>query len=433
MNKIWIVAKSEFMRRVRSKGFILTTLLLPFALVLFGVFIVFISVSAFNEEQASTRTIAVIDETGALLSRLQDLSDESLQFVRPDEPADSLRQAVIDEVYDGYLVIPAGLVDGEGRVMYYTIDGGSAIFGDRVERELETAVEAQRLMQENISPEMLAFLNADVPVQVVKLTESGEEAGNTEFFMILGFIMGFLIFMMMIIYGSVVMQGVIDEKSSRVVEVIISSVKPFHLMMGKVLGIGAMGLTQMIAWSCLVMAGSVALGPILALFVDPSTMDLPDNPGTEEVLSEVGITIPTFSPEIFVWFVLYFLFGYLLYASFYATVGSIVESQQESQGWLLPLMLPVIIAMYTLMPQVESPHSTLAVVMSMLPLTSPISMIVRTAVADVPLWQILLSLLLLVGSFIAAIWVCSRIYRVGILMYGKKPNVKDVVRWFRYA
>lgn len=433
MNKIWIVAKSEFMRRVRSKGFILTTLLLPFALVLLGVFIVFISVSAFNEEEASARTIAVVDETGVLLEQLHTLSDERLQFVRPEEPVDALRQAIIDDVYDGFLVLPAGLVDGEGHVMYYTIEGGSSIFGDRVERQLESAVEAQRLVRENISPEMLAFLNADVPVQVVKLTETGEEAGNTEFFMVLGFIMGFLIFMMMIVYGSVVMQGVIDEKSSRVVEVIISSVKPFHLMMGKVLGIGAMGLTQVVVWSGLVMAGSVALGPILMLFIDPGTMNLPDNPGTEEVLREVGITIPTFSPEIFVWFVLYFLFGYLLYASFYATVGSIVESQQESQAFLLPLLLPVIVAMYTLMPQVQSPHSTLSVVMSMLPLTSPISMIVRAAVADVPLWQMLLSLLLLVGSFIGAIWVCSRIYRVGILMYGKKPNLKDLVRWFRYA
>ena len=151
------------------------------------------------------------------------------------------------------------------------------------------------------------------------------------------------------------------------------------------------------------------------------------------MLEAQGIALPTLSPWLLVWFVVYFLLGYLLFASIFAGVGAIVESQQESQSYTLPIMLPVIIAMYTLMPQVESPHSALAVTMSLVPLTSPISMLVRMAVADVPAWQVLLSVALLAATFVGAVWLVGRIYRVGILMYGKKPSLKDLVKWVRYA
>jgi ABC-2 type transport system permease protein len=162
-------------------------------------------------------------------------------------------------------------------------------------------------------------------------------------------------------------------------------------------------------------------------------LNVAEGASTEELLQAADITLPSFPPELFLWFALYFLGGYLLYASLYAAIGSMVESQQDAQSFLLPLLLPLIVAMYTLMPQVESPNSTLSVALSMIPLTSPISAIVRMAVADVPWWQTLLSLGLLFLSFVGVVWAAGRIYRVGILMYGKKPTLREMVRWIRYA
>ena len=433
MSKTWIVARSEYLRRVRSKAFILTTLLLPFAIAILLFVIVMLSISALNDDEV--RTVAVVDETDVLVSRLEAASDDGLRFTRAQAPADSLRTSVMGGELDGYLAIPAGIVEGEGRVTYYTSEGASLSLQDRLERRVEEAVEAERLARSDVAPDVLARLNADVPQRTVKLTEEGEEAGNTGFFIALGFGMGFLIFMMMIVYGGVVMQGVIEEKSSRVVEVIVSSVRPYQLMMGKVLGIGAMGLTQVLAWGLLIFAVSFFAGGLIALFIDPSQLPeaLPQNASTAQILEAQGIALPSISPWLFVWFAVYFLLGYLLFASIFAGVGAIVESQQESQSFTLPIMLPIIVAMYTLMPQIESPHSALAVTMSLFPLTSPISMLVRMAVVDVPFWQILLSVALLAATFLGTVWMTSRIYRVGILMYGKKASWKDLVKWVRYA
>ncbi len=431
MNKTWIVARSEYLRRVRSKGFVLTTLLLPLAIVVFLVVIILLAASAFEEDE--TRTIAVVDRTGVLEEALVAASDEAIRFVPAAETEAALREAVIAGTYDGYLVLPADVIEGDGQVAYYSAEGGGSIFENRLDRRIERVVEEERMRRRNIDPELIREVSSNVPLRMVKLTEQGEEAGSTGVFAALGFGMGFLIFMMMVIYGSVVMQGVIDEKSSRVVEVIVSSVRPFELMLGKVLGIGAMGLTQMVVWSALILAGSMASGAVVSLFLDPAQLNLPDSASTEEILQAANITIPTFPPELFVWFILYFLLGYLLYASLYAAVGSLVESQQDAQGFLLPLLLPIIVAMYTLVPQVESPNSTLSLVLSMIPLTSPISAVVRMAVTDVPWWQTLASLAILAATFLGVVWLAGRVYRVGILMYGKKPSPREVLHWLRQA
>jgi ABC-2 type transport system permease protein len=243
--------------------------------------------------------------------------------------------------------------------------------------------------------------------------------------------MGMLIVMMMLIYGSVVMQGVIDEKSSRVVEVVISAVKPFHLMLGKVIGIGAMGLTQLLFWSLLLLCISLAAGTVIAMFLDPAQYALSNTASTAQLLEAADISLPSFPASMFVWLVLYFLGGYLLYASLYAAIGSMVESQQDAQGFVIPVVLPIIVAMYTLVAQVENPDSTLSVTMSMIPLTSPVSALIRIAVTDVPVWQSILSLVLLFSSFLGVSWIAGRIYRVGILMYGKKPGLRELVRWIR--
>ncbi|QXD14170.1 ABC transporter permease [Rhodocaloribacter litoris] len=431
MHKIWIVLKSEFRRRVRTKWFILTTLLGPVALVAFFAIVGVVAVSSMED---GGRIVAVVDETGRLLPRLLVEPEDGLRLVAVEGPADSVRAAVMAGQYDGYLRIPAGVIEGAGEVIYYSPEGGGlGIFQSRLERLVREAVEQERLAARNVPPEVLEILRARVPVRMVRLTEAGETAGSTGAYVVIGFIMGFLIYMAMLIYGSVVMQGVIEEKTSRVVEVIVSSVRPFHLLMGKVLGIGAMGLVQMVVWALIILAGTMFSGTLLALFLDPAAFDLPDDASQRELLAAANFTVPQLSPDVFVWFVLFFLVGYLLYASLFAAIGSAVEQQQDAQSLLFPVMMPLILSIVFIQPVIEAPNSTLALVLSMVPFFSPIPMVVRVAVTEVPFWQVSLSFLLLLGTFVASIWVSARIYRVGILMYGKKPGLKDLLRWIRYA
>jgi len=377
------------------------------------------------------RDIAVVDSTGVLGAALESTSDEGLRFILTQDSIDSLRVAVTQGDYSGYLVLPPGSVEGEGQIAYYAEDGGGAILEGRIERRIEGVVEEERMRRQNLDPAVIQALQANVSLRMVKLTDEGEEAGGTRLFIALGIGMGMLIVMMMLIYGSVVMQGVIDEKSSRVVEVVISAVKPFHLMLGKVIGIGAMGLTQLLFWSLLLLCISLAAGTVIAMFLDPAQYALSNTASTAQLLEAADISLPSFPASMFVWLVLYFLGGYLLYASLYAAIGSMVESQQDAQGFVIPVVLPIIVAMYTLVAQVENPDSTLSVTMSMIPLTSPVSALIRIAVTDVPVWQSILSLVLLFSSFLGVSWIAGRIYRVGILMYGKKPGLRELVRWIR--
>lgn len=432
MNKIFIVGRNEFMTRIKTRAFVLTTLLGPLAFVAFVAIVGFISVKALTG--GDQRTVAVVDETGVLFDRLSLESDDQAAFVRADMPVDSVRARVLDETFSGFLSIPAGIVTGSGEVTFTMAEGGAgSIFQRSLERTVEQVVEDVRLEQANVSPEIQEILSGRVQVRTVVLTQEGDAAGNAEGYAVVGFIMGFLIYIAMLVYGSVVMRGVIAEKTSRVVEIIVSSVRPFELLMGKVLGIGAMGLVQMVVWALLIMAGTMGAGFIVALFVDPASLNLPATASQEEVLAAANFNPPQLGPEVFIWFVLFFLMGYLLYASLFAAIGSAVEQESDAQGFMLPVMMPIILSIVFIQPVIEAPNSALAIWISMIPFFSPIPMVVRVAVTDVPFWQVGGSFLLLFLTFLGAVWVSARIYRVGILMYGKKPRLADLIKWVRYA
>jgi len=431
MNRIWVVAKNEFLKRVRSRWFVITTVLGPVALIGFFFVIGYVSVRTM---EGGERTVAVIDGTGVLFDSLAARGDEQLRFVASDAPEDSVRKHVLSGDTDGYLVIPESVLRGEGEATYYSVEGGlGGIFQGRLARIVEKTVEDHRLAEQQVSDAVLRILASDTPVRAVRLTREGETAGAAEAFVVIGFIMGFLLYIAMLVYGSVVMQGVIEEKLSRVVEIIVSSVRPFQLLLGKVLGIGAMGLVQMVVWALLIMAGTMFSGVILAFFVDPAQMNLPVDASQQEVLQAMDFQVPAIGPEVFVWFVLFFLVGYLLYASLFSAIGSAVEQQQDAQGLMLPVMMPIILSIVFIQPIIESPNSPLAVALSMIPFFSPIPMVVRVAVTEVPFWQPLLSFLLMVATFLGSVWVSARIYRIGILMYGKKAKLADLIRWMRYA
>ncbi len=432
-NKTWIVFKSEYLRRVQSKKFILTTLLVPVGIILFYVGIIAVVVFSFAQDEAAQLNIAIVDETPFVLDTLLTQEHEAFALERSTAPIDTLREAVAEGTYDGYVVLPATLISGTADLTLYTSDVvGSSVRGD-LRGAIRSVIEAERMREMNISPEVMDALETDIALRSVKLSESGEEVGSTETYTIIGMVVGVLIFFSIFLYGSVVMQGVMEEKTTRVVEVVVSSVKPFQLMLGKLLGIAGMGLTQLGIWFGVVFGLQFVGGIVLGQFFGgPSEADQAQ---LDQAMRELpfDFALPAIGPEVFIWFVFFFLFGYLLYASLFAAIGSAVEQQQDAQSFMLPIMVPIFIAYGMLFPVAENPNTALAIGASLVPFFSPILMTVRVAISDVPFWQVGLSALLLVATFLGTTWVGSRIYRVGILMHGKKPSFGELLKWMRYS
>lgn len=429
MNKIWIVFRSEFGRRVRSKWFILSTLLGP--VVLFGLMVIPPLIGMMASE-STEQTVALVDETGVLGAQLAERSGPRLAFVPVDESVDSLRAAVVAGVFDGFLILPADMLEGSAHARYYSVEGGGFSMESRLEDVLHEVVIGYQLNAQNVSPEVRAIMDSSTGVQLLKITEDGTTADSAAASSLLGMIMGFVIYIAMFIYGAYVMHGVMEEKQSRVLEIVVSSVRPFELLMGKVLGIGAMGLLQMGAWVVFMIGLTLSAGGMASIFLDPSDFNLPEGVSGEELAAAADIGLPQLAPELFAWFLLFFLGGYLLYSSLFAAIGASVEHQQDAQSLMFPVTILIIIPMLFISVIVESPNSTLAVTLSMVPFFSPVLMVLRIAVTQVPFWQVLVSFLLLCATFVGAIWICGRIYRVGILMYGKKPTLRDLARWLRY-
>jgi len=428
-NKIFIVAKNEFMKRVKTRWFVFTTLLGPIVLIGFFAVIGFVSASAIENHKT---TVLVLDETGRLFGHFDEV-DEDITFVEAEASEKDLRQQVLDGEADGYLVLPENIVSGDVEARYYTMGGGIGEFASDLRFYLRSAVRTARLEDQDVASEVYEIINARVGLESIRLSEEGEDQGSSAAYAVVGGIMGFLIYITMLIYGSVVMQGVIQEKMNRVVEVIISSVRPFQLLMGKVLGIGAMGLVQMTFWAILMAGGTMLAGSVIGMTMDTASLELPAEASQAEILDAAGINLPDFGPEVFVFFVVYFLLGYLLYATLFAGIGSAVEQQQDAQSLMLPVMMPIIISIVFLTTVIEAPNSGLSIGLSLFPFTAPIPMVVRIAMVDVPFWQLASSLILLLGTFFGSVWVSSRIYRIGILSYGKKPSLKEIIKWMKYA
>ncbi len=428
MDKVWIILQSEFLRRVRTRTFLLTTLLAPIIMLSLALLPALIG---YLGSRDNTRHLAVVDATGILLSRIQEYAPATLRLEAVTLPVDSLQVAVQRGRYDGYLILPAGLIDGNATAELYVERSLGLSFQGQLERLINRAVREVRLERLQVPPELVAALRAEVSLRQYRLLETGTEADGTVFFSIIGYLMGFIIYGATLAYGSLVMQGVIEEKTSRVVELIVSSVRPFQLLMGKVLGIGTMGLVQFALWGLLLLAGAAAAGPIIAHFLDPQQLNLPASASTRELLQAANITLPPVDPALILWFVLFFLGGYLLYASLFAAVGSAVEQQQDAQSLMLPLMLLIVIPILFITYVIENPDAPLSIGLSLVPFFSPILMIVRIAIGSATFGEAVLAYLLLVAGFLGAIWLSARIYRIGILSYGQKPSLRELLRWIR--
>lgn len=438
MRNVVTVLKSEFWRRARSKGFILATLLTPFG---FLALIAVAGVVGYLMASTDSQTIAVADRTGVLFERLVDEAGSGIELEAIDLPDDSLSAAVLAERYDMAVVLPPTLLDGEGEITFYNTSGGGNMARERLTSDVRNAVEDVRLDRAGAPMEVREIVSTRLSSRTVRVADDGSEEEENAFGgAVLGGIMGFLIYLSVFIYGSMVMQSVIEEKTSRVVEVMVSAVKPFDLLLGKVLGVGLLGVVQQVTWLAIILGGAAALGPILNMVSGTSNVAVVAEQGEAlaqgaGVPADVGTPVPDLMPDIgfgiIVAFVLFFIGGYLIYSSLFAAAGSAVEEVQDAQSFTVPIMIPVILGFVSMTPVLESPDSTFAVVMSLIPFFSPMLMLARMAITDVPLWQVLSSLVLLFGGFLATMWMSARIYRIGILSYGKKPSYGDLIKWIR--
>lgn len=429
MSKIKLVFLREFLTRIKSKGFIISTLLAPLGLAILMGITIFTTTSSMKSQER--RTIALVDYTGKMASAIK--LPPNFDLKPATTSVDMLRKQVLDKSIDGFVVLPDSLLEGKGAADYYSRGGGGISFQVQLQDALDKAVQEQRLNAKGVSEEVKNILKTETKLRMQEVTLEGNQADATSFLTGVAYAMALLIYIMMLIYGSVVMQSVMEEKSSRILEIMASSVKPYDLMMGKVLGMGVLGVVQMTVWAVLSIAAITALGSVAAMFLNPATLNLPDAASQQQMLDAVGFVIPDLKISLLFYFLLYFIGGYLLYSSFFVAVGSAVESPNDAQQLLLPITMLIIIPMMFIHQIILNPDGTLSALLSIVPFFSPILMPARIAVTDVPLWQIGLSLLLLIGTFMGAIWVSARIYRIGILMYGKKPSLRDLLKWIRTA
>lgn len=436
MNKIWLVIRREYLTRVKNKTFLLSTFLFPIIIVAFIIGSVFLALKTRNKSR-----IAVVNDPGFLQKNLE--SDSS--FVIFEFPRDVNSSNYTEKGYAGLLK-----VNPDTAVKRYVIESKKSIGIETmnyIESQMKKAIEYSMLQQKSIDRKLLDSISdaSRAAARVSNELETGKQANNKLPY-IIGFGCGIVIYVTMFVFGAMVMRGVMEEKTSRIAEVIVSSVKPFQLMMGKIFGIAAVGLTQMLLWIILLMI----LVNIIPLFVSAETLEqfqqmqqaqqqLPGGSNntvalemlkaTDTIKSEVNWTL------IIICFLFYFLGGYLFYASLFAAVGSVVnEDPQEAQSLMLPIMMPIVFGFIILSTSIENPDSPIAFWGSIIPFTSPIVMMGRVAKGVpevVPWWELFLSMAMLILGFIFTTWLAGKIYRTGILLYGKKPSWKEMIKWVR--
>jgi ABC-2 type transport system permease protein len=416
LSKLRAVVRREYLERVRSKAFIIGTILGPILMGALMVVPVLVTGSGGKLLQ-----VAVLDESGVLQSQVE----EALRAARRDgeprfdvQPSGegtveariaALRKAVVDGDLDGFLLLPEDAV-GASAASYYGRTVSNQMDLSLIREKVREVVVSHRLAEAGLDPGQVNDLTRGLQWRTIRLSEEGERE-DKGVGIIFAIILLMILYATILMWGQVVMAGVIEEKSSRVIEVLAAGVPPTQLLAGKLLGVGAAGLTQFLVWSLsLLVISLVAAGPM---------------PG--------NIPMPEISPLILFSFVAFFLLGFALYASLYAAIGAAVNTIQEAQQFVFPVIIPLVLGLVCFPVILESPDGGLAVVLSLIPLLTPLLMFLRIMVLTPPWWQIALSLVFLGASIWGVLWVSARIYRVGILMYGKKPTFPELMRWVRHA
>lgn len=436
MNKIGLIIKREYMTRVRKRSFLIMTFLGP--ILMAAIYIIPIML-ALHSDSGHLR-IAVVDESHWFEERFTDNKEHTFVLM-PGQPIDSVKEMVKDGVFDMAVYVPPTQLNLPSNAVIYSLRQVPMEVESYVSGVMEKEIEDQKLLAEGVDPEIVSAVKTNVNLQVMRMDEKGNEKETfTRVQFMLGIILAVLVYMFIIFFGGQVMQGVAEEKTNRIIEVIISSVKPFQLMMGKIIGVSLVALTQFVLW--ILLTGALYLG--FSAFIGLSSPDIlssgtvmtqeitsNDIMSNEAVQNIVQIAHSIDFGTIITTFIIFFILGYLLYATLYAAIGSLVDNNTDSQQFTLPVTVPLIVAMISSFYIVNNPDSSLAVWLSMIPFTSPISMMVRIPFG-VPIWQVVLSVVLLAGTFVLMTWFAAKIYRTGILMYGKKLSYKEIFKWLKY-
>lgn len=457
-SKIGLIIGHEYLIRVRKKSFWLVGILTPLAIVAVGVLIGFLSMANSSEEIQ----VAVYDKSSRLSQRIE--SDDNISFIpiAASMELDSAKAMVRNSSVDALLVIPSDTtvqyaVIEKGMTVYYSENVPMSVQGE-ITSQVEKIIQDAKIKNLGVDPEILAKTNTDVSVTMVDISDSTQEKEESDLVqtvkIVLAFALCFLLYMFMLFSGNMVMTSTLEEKTNRIVEVIVSSVRPFELMVGKIISSGLVAMTQVLIWAVMLTGLSVAGVAGVASFAandklteqalavaaeTPEAAHMAQVVSTTqnpEAMSEVMEIITELSQIDFVTIgivsLVFFLLGYLLYASLYAAVGAAVDSPNDAGQFVMPLTIPIIIALYCGMTIIDNPHGPVAFWLSMIPFTSPIVMMVRVPFG-VPVWEIVLSAVILLLTFIIFTWIAAKIYRIGLLMYGSKPTYKDLWKWIRQA
>ena len=436
MNKIGIIISREFNERVRKKSFIITTLLMPIFMLAMMAAPTLILLFASGDH----KSLAVIDQSGIVAQQLS--ADDEVSFTMLDADLDA---ALADEGIFGVLWIGPDVVDNPSNVKLYTNSSSSMSLESNLSSQLERIIERERLKRYDI--ENLAQIIEDVKVNVSLTTFRNdpttdgvaEEATSSEISYLLGMVLGIMLYMFLMIYGSMVMTSVIEEKGSRVLDVLVSSVSPFQLMLGKILGVASVAVTQIAIWGVLVCGiGSVALPALMPddVMQTVEAVEMGQMTSVEADIDADLLSALSLATDIgglvmmFVWLALFLVGGFLFYSAMFAAAGSAVDSIQDASQLQTPITVPIILALILSMTVATDPNSAIAVWSSIIPFTSPIVMMARVPYG-IPTWQIVLALVLLYASVAAMAWAAGKIYRVGIFMHGKKPSFKELISWMK--
>jgi ABC-2 type transport system permease protein len=430
MNKILLIIKREYITRIRNKTFILSTILTPV------LFIALIGATAyFSHNNSEDLKIGVYDESGLFIGKLK--SNDNIHYTTvPRAIYDSFLAKSPVEPYNGVLYIPQLDIQHPKNIEYIAEKQLGIFSQAQVDDDLNDVLEQERMIRANIDTARLSAIKTNEISITQKLINEDEEntSANAAVSSAIGYMSGFLIYLLMFVYGTMVMRGVMEEKVSRVAEVMVSSVKPFQLLMGKIIGIGAVGITQFLIWVAFFVIGTTIFGASMSpgdvhqlADAQAQTKSLAIAGAMHDVATQLNI------PLLIGAFLFYFVFGYLFYAALFAAVGSAVnEDPQDAQAMMFPITIPIIFSMFVMMRAIANPTGSLAVWCSIIPFTSPVIMMARLPFGfpgTVTWWELALSVICMVGGFLFTTWLSAKIYRTGILMYGKKASWKDMLQW----
>ncbi|WP_250432821.1 ABC transporter permease [Hanstruepera flava] len=437
MNHLPLIIKREYLTKVKNKSFIVMTILSPVIMIALVAVVAYLSQINNNAK----REVSVLDNSGLMQSVLESTDNINYSFL-PNMSLEEAKTLVEEQENYGLLYVENSIdVDTlANNIKFYSVDSPSLTFIGSLEDKLGNYLTDLKLERLNVNIEQIR--NSRVRVDIVQESFVGEKTSKTDSIvkLIFGGAAGYLLFMFIIIYGNMIMRSVIEEKTSRIIEVIISSVKPVQLMLGKIIGTSLAGITQFVIW--------IVLGGILMLIVSSVFgIDLMQSQLTQQELINQSANTGAVSFEaqqvlvafsnlpilnLILAFIFFFIGGYLLYSSLYAAIGAAVDNETDTQQFMLPILMPLILAVYIgIFTVIEDPHGMVSTLFSHIPFTSPVVMLMRIPFG-VPIWEQLLSLGILIGTFVFTVWVAAKIYRVGILMYGKKPSYKELIKWIKY-